>query len=146
MKDDHPRALVAAAPLHVALGFTRVIAVLCGTAMAVFGAWALLWPQHFADYIAFPPYNEHLLHDLGAFQIGLGVGGLLAAFWSDSLGVTLTGLAVAGGLRTLNHSVDMHLGGHSWDRWALGMLALMAIAGAISRLRMVRPRSSARRH
>lgn len=123
-------------------GFAQVAALVCGAAMVVFGAWALVWPQRFAAYISFPPYNEHLLHDLGAFQIGLGVGGILAAFWSDTLGVTLTGLAAATSLHVSNHSIDIHLGGHSWDRWALGILALVAIAGALSRLRVDREQTS----
>ena len=37
------------------------------------GLWAFLAPQSFFNQLAtFPPYNEHLLHDIGAFSIGLG--------------------------------------------------------------------------
>jgi hypothetical protein len=43
----------------------------------------------FDAFIDFPPYNEHLLHDVGAFQIGIGVSVLLALMWSDSIGVAL---------------------------------------------------------
>jgi hypothetical protein len=38
-------------------------------------------PRSFFDTLtAFQPYNQHLLQDLGAFQVGLGVV-LLLAVW-----------------------------------------------------------------
>jgi hypothetical protein len=92
------------------------------------GAWAFLAPASFARFIAYPPpYNRHLLHDAGAFQLGIGTATLLALRWSDALLVALTGFAVASGLHTLSHAIDRHLGGHAGDVPALGLLTLVAV-------------------
>lgn len=46
------------------------------------GVWGTLWPRSFFDDFpgagnawaaAFPPYNEHLVRDVGAFYLGYGV-------------------------------------------------------------------------
>ncbi len=94
------------------------------------GSWALLAPISFANFIAYPPVNEHLLHDLGAFQIGLGVALFASLRWRDGPGVALCGFATAATLHVVNHVVDHpHLGGHCWDAWALAALALIALVG-----------------
>ena len=37
------------------------------------GAWALIDPASFYAHVAtFPPYNRHFLHDVGAFNLGIG--------------------------------------------------------------------------
>jgi hypothetical protein len=52
------------------------------------GLWGTLWPRSFFDdfpgagnawVAAFPPYNEHLVRDVGAFYLGYGVLLLAAA-------------------------------------------------------------------
>lgn len=109
--------------------------------MMVFGAWALRWPVSFAAFIDFPPYNQHLLHDVGAFQIGIGVSLLLALGRFDALTVTLGGFVVAGALHTLNHGLDLPIGGHRTDPWGLAALVVLATTGLIAqrrRIRMVR--------
>jgi len=59
---------------------------------AVVGVWALLGPQSFYDgfpaaghaWVALlPPYNEHLVRDVGAGTLALGVALVLAAWWLD---------------------------------------------------------------
>lgn len=116
-------------------GVAVAAAVVCGVANIVFGVWSLVAPRGFATFIAFPPYNEHLLHDVGAFQIGLGAGLLLALVWTDPIRVTLAGFALAGAIHTVNHTVDHHLGGHPGDPWALGALTLLALLGLIAQSR-----------
>src|SRR5687768_6656253 len=46
------------------------------------GVWGTIWPRSFFDdfpgagnawVAAFPPYNEHLVRDVGAFYLGYGV-------------------------------------------------------------------------
>jgi hypothetical protein len=54
-----------------------------GLFMLVLGIWAFFAPASFADFVAFP-YNRHLLHDVGAFQIGIGTTMLLALMWTVS--------------------------------------------------------------
>jgi hypothetical protein len=112
--------------------------LIAGVAMLGFGVWALAWPQSFADFIDFAPYNEHLIHDAGAFQGGIGVTLLLALRWRDSLTVSLAGFAVGGGAHAVNHFVDLHLGGHGYDGWGLGALTLLAAVALVARLRSLR--------
>jgi hypothetical protein len=52
--------------------FVRLVVLICAVSMLGIGLWALVAPMSFAGWISFPPYNEHLIHDAGAFQIGIG--------------------------------------------------------------------------
>jgi hypothetical protein len=54
--------------------FVTIIAALSGTWMLAVGLWALLAPGSFANWIDFPPYAEHLLHDVGASRSASGWG------------------------------------------------------------------------
>ena len=63
--------------------FVTIVVALSGTWMLAVGLWALFAPRSFATWIDFPPYAEHLLHDVGAFQIGIGL-----ACWSPWGGPT----------------------------------------------------------
>ena len=56
--------------------------ILLATAGIVAGVWALLAPQSFYDdfpgggrswVLAFPPYNEHLVRDVGALNLALAI-------------------------------------------------------------------------
>jgi hypothetical protein len=71
--------------------------LICAASMLALGAWAFLAPESFARFIDYPPYNRHLIHDAGAFQLGIGATVLLALWWSDALVVALTGFAMASG-------------------------------------------------
>ena len=108
--------------------FVTIATTVVGGFMLIFGLWSLLLPRSFGALIDFPPYNEHLLHDLGAFQIGIGVSLLVSLIWSDSIGVALVAFIVAGTLHSINHALDRHLGGHSFDQW--GLVGLVVLAGA----------------
>ena len=115
--------------------FVTIATTVVGGVMLIFGIWSLLLPRSFDALINFPPYNQHLLHDLGAFQIGIGVSVLLSLMWSDSIGVALTAFIVAGTIHSINHAFDRHLGGHSFDQWGLAGLVLLAGAALIIHLR-----------
>jgi PPOX class probable F420-dependent enzyme len=95
------------------------------------GLWALVAPRSFADFAAFPPYNEHFLHDLGAFQVGIGVTLLLAAVWRDALALGLTGFLVGNSIHALNHAADLGLGGHGRGDWISLVLLSAAVAAAL---------------
>jgi hypothetical protein len=114
--------------------FVTIATAVVGGFMLIFGLWSLLLPRSFGALIDFPPYNEHLLHDLGAFQIGIGVSLLVSLMWSDSIGVALVAFIVAGTLQSINHALDRHLGGHPLDQWGLDGLVLVALAALIIHL------------
>jgi hypothetical protein len=108
-----------------------VITVLCAASMLVFGVWAFFAPVSFIDYVNYAPYNEHLTHDAGAFQIGIGVGLIAALLWNDALGAALVGFVVASGLHSWSHFTDRHLGGHGSDVPLLGLMTLLGVVAVV---------------
>ncbi len=110
----------------------RAVAVVLAAAFAAYdiglGLWAFLGPESFYATIAsFPPYNQHLLHDLGAFLSGLGVAllfGLLDRRW---LVAAAAGNAAASVLHLFAHVEDAGLGGHAYDVPALAALTVLAL-------------------
>ena len=114
----------------------RLIAGAVGLLTIALGVWALADPQSFYEQIAtYPPYNQHLFHDAGAFQVGIGASLLLAVFVRDALLLGLAAGGVGTVLHAVSHVIDRHLGGRTTDPWALGLLALVVVAGALIRAR-----------
>lgn len=115
--------------------FPRIVALL-GVAFWLFsGVWAFLSPKSFFDNLAtFEPYNEHFLHDLGAFSIGIGVALLLPLVLPrlNTLATVLTAAAVASLLHVLAHGIDSDLGGKDTDVPGLGLFAVLTVAAAIA--------------
>ena len=57
--------------------FEAVVLLLAGLFFLLPGIWAFVAPHAFYDQLAtFPPYNRHLLHD-----IGCGKAGQTCVFW-----------------------------------------------------------------
>ncbi len=112
-----------------ALAATIVVAVF-GVMNVALGLWALIDPQSFFDNIAeFPPYNEHFLHDLGAFQLGIGMALVFALVWrSDAILAALGGAAVGASAHEIAHIFDEDLGGKSSDPFSLGLIAVILVA------------------
>jgi PPOX class probable F420-dependent enzyme len=115
-----------------AVGVTLVAAVFT----LVAGVWALFWPGSFADVVRFPEHT-HFLHDIGAFQIGIGVTLALAVLWRDPLAVVLTGFLVGNTIHAINHAVDLDLGGRDSDPWLLGLVSVLVAVGLARRLRQL---------
>ena len=116
----------------------RPVAVLLGVAMVANGVWALVDPRSFYDQLAtYPPYNQHLFHDVGAFTIGLGAAVLLAFVIRDALLLGLSTLSVGAAFHAISHIIDRDLGGRSTDPVALSLFALVVIAAALLRARSV---------
>jgi hypothetical protein len=115
-----------------------------GLFMLSLGIWAFSTPASFADFVAFP-YNRHLLHDVGAFQIGIGATMLLALLWADGVVVVLAGYVVGTGFHLASHIVDRHVGSHDYDPLVLGLMVVIGLAGMYVRAhayaRMPRTRS-----
>jgi hypothetical protein len=119
---------------------TRAVVAIAGLFNLGFGVWALFDPASFFDRVAlFPPYNQHFLHDVGAFQVGLGLALWLALVWADALLVVLAANAIGATLHFGSHLVDRSLGGHpATDLPLLGLLALVLLLAAGLRLRQLR--------
>jgi hypothetical protein len=112
-----------------------VVTVLAALNFLILGAWAFLAPRSFYDNIAtFEPYNLHLLHDLGAFQLAIGASLVAALLWSDGLTVALAGAAVGAVVHDVAHFMDRDLGGRSSDPWVLGVLAVLLVVALALRI------------
>ena len=123
--------------------FPLVIAVFGGLVLIAFGAWAMIRPESFFDALAtFEPYNQHLIQDVGAFQIGLGGVLLLAAVpsLSDGLVVGLGGVGFGMAAHAISHAVGHDLGGTpAVDIPVFALLSGLLLAGGLVRWSHTRP-------
>ncbi|MDQ6722165.1 MAG: hypothetical protein M3077_08145 [Candidatus Dormibacteraeota bacterium] len=100
------------------------------------GAWAFVAPRGFYDAIAtYPPYNQHLIHDLGAFQLGLAAALIAGLLLRDALLAVLAGVTVGALLHLIAHIEDQSLGGRPTDPYTVGAIALVLLGGALLRWR-----------
>jgi hypothetical protein len=121
----------------------RICALAGGGFSLVIGLWAMIAPQSFYDSIAiFPPFHQHFLHDVGAFQFGMGLVLLLALRWSDALTVALVASAITSVLHLASHLIDRNLGGRPSDYFVLGMVALALAVGAALRIQQTGAREA----
>ena len=118
----------------------RGIAIAVGAFYVVAGLWAFLGPAGFYSAVApFPPYNQHLFHDAGAFQVGLGLALVLCSATRAGLQPALLAVLAASLLHAGSHVEDRALGGHVTDVPALSLLcALLAVAVVLERRAMSR--------
>lgn len=116
---------------------SRTVAALTGVVAAASvcaGLWAMAVPHSFYTVVApFQPYNEHLVHDVGAFQLGLGTCLALGLVAGDGLFAVLSGNAVGADAHAVSHVMDRHLGGHTGDPLAIGALGLLVTLLALAR-------------
>lgn len=118
----------------------RTVVTWVGLFTLTVGSWALFAPGSFYARIAlFPPYNEHLLHDVGVFQIGLGIALLASLLWSDAILVVLAGFAAASVSHWAMHIADDDLGGGgAVDLVVLGVIAAAVVGALVARAQNVR--------
>jgi len=116
--------------------YVTATTLLVGLGMATAGLWSLLAPRSFAEAVQFP-YHEHFLHDLGAFQLGIGAALLLALLWSDAPATALAGFLVANSIHAVNHVRDLQLGGNVGQAWAIAAASLVAGMALGLRLRQL---------
>lgn len=114
--------------------YVKGLVTAVGIVFAGIGVWCLVDPVSFADFAQFG-FHEHFLHDVGAFQFGLGVTMLFAVMWPDALLVALGGFFVANAVHTYNHFTDLDLGGNAAQAWALAATGVALGAGFWLRLR-----------
>jgi len=110
---------------------TRVIGAVIGAFYLVTGGWSFLAPLSFFSVVAdFAPANIHLLHDLGAFQVGLGLALLVPVALGAPLRVPLIAVLGASVLHVFAHVEDINLGGHPTTD--LPVLGLICVALAVA--------------
>jgi len=110
------------------------VVLLGGLFFLVPGIWALVDPRGFYDQFApWEPYNEHFIHDIGAFQVGIGAALLAAAFLDDAKLVALIGGAIGAAVHFLSHIIDHGSGGLDSDLPVFGAVAALLAAAAVTR-------------
>jgi PPOX class probable F420-dependent enzyme len=112
------------------------VTAVVGVITVAIGVWCLIDPGSFAQVVGFQ-MHEHFLHDVGAFQLGLGVALLLALIWADALATVLAAYIVANTVHTVNHVTDLDLGGSPAQAWALGTVSVALIGAFVLRVRQL---------
>ena len=112
------------------------VTALVGAVTVLIGIWCLIDPRSFADVVGFE-FHEHFLHDVGAFQLGLGTALLLALIWADALATVLAAYILANTVHTVNHVVDLDQGGSAAQAWVLGAVSVALAAAFVLRLRQL---------
>jgi hypothetical protein len=122
--------------------WTRVVAIAAGILFVGGGLWAMAAPESFFDVLGtFPPYNQHFVQDVGAFQIGLGAVLLIAAFTShrDVLAVALLGVGIGSLAHAVSHVLGIDLGGRpALDIPGLSSLGVVLLVAGVARWRASR--------
>ncbi len=115
---------------------SNLVVAVFGIFTLALGIWALADTTSFYDNIAeWPPYNRHFIHDIGAFQIGLGVALLFALVWQgDAVLAALGGAAAGATVHSVVHITDEEFGGRDLDPYLLGIVALVLIVAFVWRL------------
>jgi hypothetical protein len=109
----------------------RVIGAVVGVFYLATGAWAFLAPLNFFSAVAtFVPLNVHLLHDAGAFQVGLGLALTVPIALRAPVRASLIAVLGASVLHVLAHVEDIRLGGHPTTD--LPVLTLICVALAVA--------------
>lgn len=111
---------------------TRVIGAVIGAFYLLTGAWAFLAPLSFFSAVAtFAPLNIHLLHDAGAFQVGLGLALTVPAALRAPLRAPLIAVLSASVLHVIAHLEDIRLGGDPTTDLPVLTLICLALAVAL---------------
>ena len=117
----------------------RVLVGICAAFLIASGLFALLAPEAFFQLVAiYPPYNQHFIHDIGAFMLGLGAGLALALVVSDALLVALGAATVGAVAHFASHLADRELGGLPTVPVTFGVFALVLVGLTIWRVRRLR--------
>ena len=97
------------------------------------GLWAFVAPQSFFDQLAtFPPYNQHFIHDIGAFSIGLGAVIALALLGMSALRSALLGVGIGSVFHVAAHVLDYSQKPDPMDIVGLSIVTLLTLAAAFA--------------
>ena len=119
-------------PAHA---FARAVGVAGAASFVGFGVWAMAVPRSFFERVAtFEPYNQHLIQDIGAFQIGLSSVLLLAVGFPGAgpLAVALLGTGIGAAAHVVSHVVGRDLGGRpEVDIPVFAVVAALLVAAGV---------------
>ena len=115
---------------------SNLVVAFFGIFTLALGIWAITDATSFYDNIAeWPPQNDHFIHDIGAFQIGLGAALVFALIWQgDAVLAALGGGAIGATLHWIVHITDEEFGGRDLDPYLLGIVALILVIAFVWRL------------
>jgi hypothetical protein len=115
----------------------RLLAAAIGGVLAAQGVWAFFAPRSFYDALAtFEPFNAHFIRDIGSFQMGIGVAGIVGALRTRAVVVGLAALSVFQVVHVISHVVDRDAGGRpGFDIPALGALAALTVVALVMAIR-----------
>jgi hypothetical protein len=127
----------------------RLVTVLTLVGAAAFlaaGAWAFADPASFYVGVArYASYNQHFLHDIGAFELGLGAALVFGLAGLGGRATALWGAGIGSAFHALSHFLDRGLGGRAADPFLLAALAaLLLTAAALATARPARVARPAR--
>lgn len=125
-------------------GVVRSLTALLALLSIAIGLWALLSPaSFFANVAPYPPYSRHLVHDIGAFQLGMGACLAFGLLSRDALLAVLAGNAAGWTAHFISHVMDRSIGGRDTDPAVVGLAALVLVVLTLIRWLGVRrvPRS-----
>ena len=107
--------------------------VAVGALSGLQGLWAFLSPRSWFDALAvFEPFNKHFIRDIGTFQVGLAVAGILGALRRRAVVVGLGTLATFQVLHVASHIIDRDAGGRpGFDISALSLLAAATVVALV---------------
>jgi len=112
----------------------RVVTAVLALLLVGIGLWALTAPHAFYETAAtYPPYNRHLVHDIGALAIGLGSCLFAGLLVRDALLAVLAGNTIGAAAHFVSHVLDRSLGGNASDPVTFGVLALIFAALTLAR-------------
>ena len=116
----------------------RIIAGIAAVFYLGVGVWAFAAPLSFFEKVGpYPPYNEHFIHDIGAFNLGLGAAAVAGLLFADALVAVLLALAVASVMHEIAHITDRLMGGHPSDPYTLGGFAVIVLIGLLAAARSI---------
>jgi hypothetical protein len=124
------------------LGFARAVIGIAGVVHLSASVLMLLAPYSFFMLIEhFPPYNRHYIGDLGALQLPLGIGLLLAASEPFRYRMVVLIAAATNLLHAINHIYDGLMGPTTMVYWLIdvGLPLLMAVALMVAYVRSRQP-------
>ena len=113
--------------------FARVAAWFVAVFWLGSGSWAFLAPRSFFDQLGtFPPYNEHFVHDIGAFSIGLGAVIVLALVGMSAMRSALLGVGIGSTFHVAAHVLDYAQKPEPMDIVGLSVVTLLTFAAAFA--------------